>query len=29
LGVYDDASGKFELLDAPQHLVNLVDLKGE
>jgi hypothetical protein len=29
LGVYDDSNGKFELLDAPQHLVNLVDLKGE
>lgn len=29
LGTYDDTSGKFELLDKPTHLANLVDLKGE
>ena len=28
-GVYDDITGKFELLDAPKHLVNLIDLAGE
>jgi hypothetical protein len=26
LGEYDDSSGKFTLLDAPEHLFNLIDL---
>ena len=29
LGTYDDVSGKFDLLDAPSHVANLVELKGE
>ena len=29
LGTYDDSQGKFELLDKPTHLANLIDLKGE
>lgn len=28
LGEYDDSTGKHELQDAPQHVANLVDLKG-
>ena len=26
LGEYDDSTGKFTLLDAPQHMLNLIDL---
>lgn len=29
LGVYDDATGKLEVLDAPLHVVNVVELKSE
>lgn len=29
LGVYDDATGKLEVLDAPLHVVNAVELKSE
>lgn len=27
LGIFDDETGKFDLYDAPEHLVNLQDLK--